>query len=68
MITVKYLKKALSKLPDDALVYAYEGEATGIVIVSTKKDKYGGRKELKFIPAYESNKNLTIPIGKNNAH
>ena len=34
MISVKQLKDLLNKIPDDARVYAYEGEKTGIVIVS----------------------------------
>lgn len=33
MITVGYLKKRLETIDDDALVYAYEGEITGIIIV-----------------------------------
>ncbi len=32
MRTVKWLKKELSKFPDDAVCHAYEGEVTGIVI------------------------------------
>lgn len=32
-ITVKRLREELAAFPDDALCYAYEGEATGIVIV-----------------------------------
>lgn len=33
MITVKQLKKELESFPDDALVYAYEGESAGIGIL-----------------------------------
>ena len=32
MITAKYLKKRLASIPDESLIYAYEGEITGIVI------------------------------------
>jgi hypothetical protein len=39
MITVGYLKKRLEKINDDALVYAYEGEITGIIVVSKKEYK-----------------------------
>lgn len=31
--TVKYLKDKLANLPDDAMVWACEGEATGICVV-----------------------------------
>ena len=40
MITVKTLKQLLDKLPDDALVNAYEGEDTGISIIDKSTDKY----------------------------
>jgi hypothetical protein len=33
MRTVKWLIEQLSKYPEDALCYAYEGEDTGVVIV-----------------------------------
>ena len=33
MITAKNLKKILKKVPDDAKIYAYEGESTGIVVI-----------------------------------
>ena len=33
MITAKNLKKSLKKVPDDAKIYAYEGESTGIVVI-----------------------------------
>ena len=32
MITVKKLKEELNKFSDDCVCFAYEGEATGIVI------------------------------------
>lgn len=32
MRTVKWLREELAKFPDEALVYAYEGEATGLSI------------------------------------
>jgi hypothetical protein len=31
-ITVKQLREELAKFRDDALVYAYEGEVTGVII------------------------------------
>jgi len=49
MITVAELLKELEEYPADALVYAYEGERTGIVIVSADR----GLKQLGFIPAKE---------------
>ena len=36
MITIKQLKKELEKYPENARVYGYEGEATGIGVVSPK--------------------------------
>ena len=33
MITAKNLKKILKDVPDDAKIYAYEGESTGIVVI-----------------------------------
>ena len=33
MITAKNLKKILKNVPDDAKIYAYEGESTGIVVI-----------------------------------
>jgi hypothetical protein len=32
MITVKTLKKLTDQLPDDAIIFGYEGEDTGITI------------------------------------
>jgi hypothetical protein len=46
MITVKRLIEELSKLPEDALAYAYEGEIDGVVIRRNGK-------ELGWIPASE---------------
>lgn len=37
MITVKTLKQLIENLPDNAEVYAYEGEDTGFVILKGKK-------------------------------
>jgi hypothetical protein len=58
MITVGYLKKRLAKINDDALVYAYDGEITGIIIFQVKKHaKYGNdRKYLAEIHASEDPK------------
>jgi hypothetical protein len=49
MITVAKLIEELQKYPRDALVYAYEGEFIGIVIVSDDEQ----RKQLGEIPASE---------------
>jgi len=49
MITVKNLRERLVGLNDDDRVYAYEGEATGIVIV--RRDEDGKYNELCFIEA-----------------
>ena len=48
MRTVAEIIAELSKLPADALVYAYEGEDVGIVIVV--RDKDGRQKEIGFVP------------------
>ena len=32
MRTVKWLRDELTKFPDDAVCYAYEGEVTGLII------------------------------------
>ena len=40
MKTVKELKKELSKFPDDALCFAYEGESIGIAIQSNNKEGF----------------------------
>jgi hypothetical protein len=41
MVTVGYLKKRLSEIPDNAKAYAYEGEVTGIIIVTNEEpDSY----------------------------
>ncbi len=37
-LTVKRLTEILSELPENALVRAYEGEITGIVVESTKNE------------------------------
>lgn len=47
-ITVKSMIEQLSKYPEDALCYAYEGEIIGVVIAD-KEDK----KELGYIIAGE---------------
>jgi hypothetical protein len=52
MITVKTLKKILDKLPDNARLYAYEGECTGIVIYDGC-DIFSSKKTW-FIPAHET--------------
>ena len=54
MITVKRLKELLKDLPDDAKVYAYEGEDTGIGIY-TGKDGVMGAKRVWWISACEEN-------------
>ena len=41
MITIKELRERLSRYPDDAMVYPYEGEATGIVIVERDGNELG---------------------------
>ena len=33
MISVKYLKNMLENLPDNAKLYAYEGEIIGLIVV-----------------------------------
>jgi len=48
MIKISNLVEELKKFPQDALVYAYEGESTCIVIVDSN------HKELGHIPAYDS--------------
>lgn len=48
MITVKQAIEALSKYPAEALCYAYEGEITGIVVVTP-----GEKRELGVIEASE---------------
>lgn len=53
-ITVKKLIEELSKYPEDALCYAYEGSTAGVVIVADKEiHKSGDREELGFILASE---------------
>ena len=39
MITVGSLKKRLSDVPDGALVYAYEGEISGLVVLISKEPR-----------------------------
>jgi len=48
MITVKRLKELLEKVPNDAMVYAYEGEDTGICIYTQESVRW-------WIRAHESN-------------
>ena len=55
MITVGRLVTELKKYPQTALVYAYEGEETGIVIVSARKTHGVAQRELGFIQATEFN-------------
>ena len=50
MIKVSKLITELQKLPPNAYAYAYEGEVTGIVVVSSLKEQ---RKELCVILANE---------------
>jgi len=45
VITVKELIEELKKFPEDALVYAYEGEIVGVVITSADDDKEIGHIE-----------------------
>ena len=52
MITVQTLMQKLKQYPPNALVYAYEGEGIGIVIVSAANA--GPREQIDFIPASES--------------
>lgn len=54
MITVKYLKQRLEQYPDDAQVYAYEAEVTGIGIVDDLSSDF--MNILGFIIASESNR------------
>lgn len=52
MITVEECVRELLKYPRDAMVYAYEGESTGIVVVAP--DAAGcSTRELGFIPCRE---------------
>jgi hypothetical protein len=55
MVTVARLLSELKKYPKNALVYAYDGEESGIVIVSPRERKDSGRRELGFIQASEFN-------------
>jgi len=55
MIKASKLKRLLHQIPDDAEVYAYEGEQTGIVI---KRDY-----ELWFIGCYDSKEKDTYTEG-----
>ncbi len=54
MITVGYLKKRLAEIPDNALVYAYEGEVVGIIIVGGLGEDRAARKVFAVIHANES--------------
>lgn len=54
MITVGYLKKRLAEIPDNALVYAYEGEVVGIIIVGSLGEDRAARKVFAVIHANES--------------
>ena len=54
MITVGYLKKRLAEIPDDALVYAYEGEVVGIIVVGSPDEGRASRKVFAVIQANES--------------
>lgn len=54
MITVGYLKKRLAGIPDNALVYAYEGEMVGIIIVCSLGDDRSAGKVFAEIHANES--------------
>lgn len=56
MRTVKNLKQELEKLPDDFLVYAYEGEVIGLIIQTDSGDQVG------YITAGESSTPETKPI------
>jgi len=40
MRTVKWLKNELSKFPDEAVCFAYEGEVSGIVIEDPRGPKF----------------------------
>ncbi len=61
VLTVKELKEKLIGLDEDDVVYAYEGETTGIVVVSSTEKVSGSGifedikhwKETKFIPTIE---------------
>lgn len=42
MRTVKWLREELAKFPDEALVYAYEGEETGLSVqAADEANTYG---------------------------
>ncbi len=51
MITVKYLMTRLAKLNPNDKLYAYEGERTGIVIISSESLRFS-----HFIKAAEIDK------------
>jgi len=53
MIKVKRLIEILQTLPKDALVYPYEGEIIGIIVLSADKQK-----ELGYIPATEKDQEV----------
>lgn len=40
MITVKHLKELLNKIPEDAMIVAYDSEDTGLSIYTHKNMKY----------------------------
>ena len=41
MKTVKKMIEELKKFPEDAVCYAYEGEANGLTIISKDSNKHG---------------------------
>lgn len=51
MIKVFELIEQLKQYPEDAAVYAYEGEDTGIAIVEISETDKNVWKQLGFIPA-----------------
>ncbi len=54
MITVGYLKKRLAEIPDNALVYAYEGEVVAIIVVGSPDEGGVSGKLFAVIQANES--------------
>jgi len=53
MITVEECIRALQEYPMDAMLYAYEGECTGIVIINAHFDTNCTQRELGFIQCGE---------------
>lgn len=59
MRTVKWLREELLRFPDDAVVFAYEGEVTGLVIEHSTQPRDIGQQGVIYCSENENREQKT---------